>query len=164
MVESETQHVRTPSRLTVELADLWPLQGHWTEADYFALPETNRYIELSKGEFIMPPHSTETHQRICQFLFRRLDDLVEANDLNTVRYAPLPVRLWPDKVREPDILFVSHSHADRIGEQYYGPPDLVVEVTSPSTWRTDRREKYVEYAHGLLVTTVLHRIPPHSAE
>jgi Uma2 family endonuclease len=56
--------------------------------------------------------------------------------------------LWPDKIREPDILFVSQAHADRIGEQVYGPPDLVVEVVSASTRRTDRVEKFVEYARA----------------
>jgi hypothetical protein len=63
MAQSETLNVRTSPRLTVELAELWPPQGQWTESDYLALPETNRYIELSEGEFIMPPYPTETHQR-----------------------------------------------------------------------------------------------------
>ena len=29
-------------RLVKELAELYPQQKEWTEADYFALPETNR--------------------------------------------------------------------------------------------------------------------------
>jgi Uma2 family endonuclease len=140
--------VRTRPRLTTELAELWPLQSQWTEADYFALPDTNRYMELSEGEFIMPPHPTETHQRVLDNLYSALRTFVHDHDLGVTRFAPLPVRLWPDKVREPDILFVSHAHADRIGEQFYGPPDMVIEVTSPSTWRTDRRDKYVEYARA----------------
>jgi Uma2 family endonuclease len=73
---------------------------------------------------------------------------VRERDLGVIRFAALPVRLWPGKIREPDILFVSHAHADRIGEQYYGPPDLVVEVLSPSTRRTDRGEKLQEYARA----------------
>ncbi|HIE13033.1 MAG TPA: Uma2 family endonuclease [Desulfotomaculum sp.] len=136
------------SKLAVEVAQLWPPQGQWTEADYFALPDTNRLLELSKGELIMPPHPTETHQRIVGMLYRLIHSFVEEHDLGTVRFAPLPVRLWPGKIREPDILFVSKKHADRIGEQAYGPPDLVVEVTSPGTWRTDRLEKPVEYAQA----------------
>ncbi len=58
------------------------------------------------------------------------------------------MRLWPGKIREPDILFVAREHSDRIGEQAYGPPDLVVEVLSPGTRRTDRLEKMVEYARA----------------
>lgn len=48
--------------LAVEVAQLWPPRGQWTEADYFALPDTNRFIELSEGELIVPPHPTHTHQ------------------------------------------------------------------------------------------------------
>ena len=59
--------------------------------------------------------------------------------------APLPVRLWPGKIREPDILFVAKEHSNRIDEKVYGVPDLVVEVVSPSTERTDRVEKFKEY-------------------
>jgi len=135
-------------RLTTEVAQLWPHQGEWTEADYFALPDTSRLIELSGGKLIMPPHPTDTHQRIVLRLVLAFQSFVEAHDLGVIRFAPLPVRLWPDKVREPDLLFVSHAHADRMGEQAYGPPDLAVEVVSASTRRTDRVEKFVEYARA----------------
>lgn len=135
-------------RLVTEIAQLWPPQGEWTEADYFALPDTNRFIELSEGKLIMPPHPTNTHQQIVGTLYRHFYTFVEAHALGIIRFAPLPVRLWPDKIREPDILYVSYAHADRIDEQAYGPPDLVVEVISASTRRTDRIEKIVEYARA----------------
>lgn len=134
--------------LTVEVARLWPPRGQWTETDYFALPDTNQFIELSEGELVMPPHPTETHQRIVGDLYVVLRNFVEHHRLGTVRLAPLPVRLWPGKIREPDILFVSKEHTDRMGEQFYGPPDLVVEVLSSGTRRTDRLEKPVEYARA----------------
>ncbi len=147
MVKSEgvTQEAVAEPRLAVEVAWLWPPQSQWAEADYFALPDTNRLIELSEGELVMPPHPTETHQRVVLNLVRLLDAFVITNDLGVVRFAPLPVRLWPGKIREPDILFVAEEHADRIGEKVYGPPDLAMEVTSLSTRRTDRVEKFVEY-------------------
>jgi len=133
---------------TTQVAELWPHQGEWREADYFALPDTNRLIELSEGALITPPHPTETHQRITLRLVLAFQSFVEAHDLGVIRFAPLPVRLWPGKIREPDILFVSRAHADRIGEQFYGPPDLVVEVLSPGTRRTDRGVKMLEYARA----------------
>ena len=64
----------TESRLAIEVAGLFPPQGQWTEEDYFALPDSNRYIELSDGIFIMPPHPTNTHQRTVGRLFRSLED------------------------------------------------------------------------------------------
>lgn len=136
------------ANLVTEIARLWPPQGEWTEADYFALPETNLFIELSEGRLIMPPHPTDTHQRVLDALYTAMRAFVLTHDLGVIRFAPLPVRLWPGKIREPDILFVSHAHADRIGEQAYGPPDLVVEVISPGTQRVDRGKKFVEYARA----------------
>ena len=99
----------------------------------------------------MPPHPTDTHQRIVGRLYLDFSSFVEARRLGTVRLGPLPVRLWPGKIREPDLLFVSNAHADRIGEQFYGPPDLVVEVLSPGTRRTDLVEKFAEYAQAGVV-------------
>lgn len=139
--------VKSPN-WTVKVAQLWPPQGQWTEEDYFALPDTNRFIELSEGELVMPPHPTNTHQAVVGSLYRLLWIFVDTHTLGTVRLAPLPVRLWPGKIREPDILFVSKEHAHRIDEQVYGPPDLVVEVLSPGTRRTDRLEKMGEYARA----------------
>jgi len=52
-LSDERQH-----RLVTELAELFPRQKEWTEEDYFALPDTNRYVELSEGRLIMPPHPT----------------------------------------------------------------------------------------------------------
>lgn len=138
----------TELELAIEVARLFPPQGQWTEDDYFALPDTNRFVELSEGRLIVPPHPTDSHQFTAGELYIILHEFVNKHALGTVRIAALPVRLWPGKIREPDILYVSHKHADRIGEQYYGPPDLAVEITSPSTRLTDRRDKFIEYAQA----------------
>lgn len=128
------------------VAALFPPQGQWTEEDYFALPDTNRYVELSEGRLIVPPHPTNRHQVAVLELAMRLRQFVMERGLDEVRIAPLPVRLWPGKIREPDTFFIAGEHADHIGERVCGVPDLVVEVTSPSTARTDRMEKFQEYA------------------
>jgi Uma2 family endonuclease len=130
------------------IAELFPPQGQWTEADYFALPETNRYVELSDGRLIMPPHPTFTHQTALQNLFVRMHAFVEERRLGIIRFAPLPVRLWPGKIREPDIFFIAREHQDRIGEQACGVPDLIVEVISPGTREVDRGAKFSEYAQA----------------
>ncbi|MDL1973063.1 MAG: Uma2 family endonuclease [Deltaproteobacteria bacterium] len=132
--------------LAIEVASLYPPQGEWKEEDYFSLPDTNRYVELSDGRIIMPPHPTFSHQEALKRLFLRLQAFVEKNNLGIVQIAPLPVRLWPGKIREPDIFFIGKEHSDRIGERVCGVPDLVVEVISSSTERTDRVEKFLEYA------------------
>jgi Uma2 family endonuclease len=135
-------------RLTLEVARLFPPRGQWIETAYFALPDTNRYVELSEGELIMPPHPTRSHQKAVEELFVLLRTFVQDNELGEVHVAPLPVRLWPGKIREPDVFFVAREHSDRISEQFLGVPDLVMEVTSSGTRRTDRVEKLVEYAQA----------------
>ena len=142
------------SRRSTEILELFPRQGQWTEADYLALPETNRIIELSEGKVVIPDMPTTSHQRVVGKLFRLMSDYVEAQDLGEVCVTPLRVRLWPGKFREPDIIFMHRDHADRIGEEYWGVPDLVVEVISPrrpqssGTEYVDRVEKFVEYAQA----------------
>jgi Uma2 family endonuclease len=135
-------------RLTIEVAELWPRQGQWTETDYFNLPDSNRLVELSEGEIsIMPPPSF-THQRIVDALHSALKAFVQQHDLGVTAFAPLAVRLWPGKIREPDILFYAHASRSRIGELVSGPPDLAVEVISPGTRRQDRHDKFYEYAQA----------------
>jgi Uma2 family endonuclease len=143
---------RRQPRLTTQVALLYPLQGEWTEADYLALPATNRLVELSDGKLVVPDMATDPHQLAVGELFAAMRAFVRAGALGYLRVAPLPVRLWPGKFREPDIAFLSREHGDRRGEQFWGVPDLVVEVISArtdrscGTERTDRREKFEEYA------------------
>jgi Uma2 family endonuclease len=133
---------------TVEIADLFPHQGQWTERDYFGLPDTNRFVELSEGKLTILDMPTDSHQKASLKLLREIDSFVEDNALGEVRYAPLPVRLWHGKVREPDIVFMSDAHRDRISEDYWEVPDLAVEVISRSTEQVDRTEKFAEYAQA----------------
>lgn len=135
-------------RWTTEIVELFPLQKEWAEAEYFALPDTPRIVELSEGELIMPPHPTDTHQRVLGNLYVQMSSFVQSRNLGVIRFSALPVRLWPGKIREPDIIFMLRQHADRIAEQHWGIPDLVVEVISPGTRKTDREDKFFEYAQA----------------
>ena len=133
------------NKLTTEIAELYPKQGEWTEDDYFTLPDTNRIVELSDGRLSMPPLPVPKHQRIVHKLVKKFDRFIEANELGEIYFAPLPVRLWQDKIREPDIFFIAKEHLDRVKEKYCEVPDLVVEVVSRATERVDRIEKFNEY-------------------
>lgn len=58
----------------------------------------------------------------------------------------LDLRLGEDHVYAPDVLWFAAAHIPE-GEVPYveGPPDLAVEVRSPSTWRFDIGVKKAEY-------------------
>lgn len=139
---------------TMKIADLFPPQGQWTESDYFALPETNRIVELSDGKVVIPDMPTTSHQYAVVEFCAHLRAFVREHNLGHVLVAPLPVRLWHGKIREPDVVFLSREHEDRRGEEFWGVPDLVTEVISPrtphssGTESTDRNKKFQEYAEA----------------
>src|SRR5207244_1247753 len=143
---------RAQPRWTTEVGKLFPRQGEWTEADYLALPDTNRIVELSEGRLVIPEMPPFSHQYAVGEFFALLRAFVRTHRLGSVGLAPLRVRLWPEKFREPDLVFLLKEHEDRLGEAFWGVPDLVIEVLSPrtehssGTVRLDRRDKYQEYA------------------
>ncbi len=131
--------------LTLEVLELFPRQGKWTERYYFSLPETNKIVELSEGRLIITPAPTTEHQRISSNLYFLVRSYIQAERLGEVCYSPLDVRLWPGTIRQPDIVFMSNEHKDRITEKYWGVPDLVMEILSESTEGQDRAVKFYEY-------------------
>jgi Uma2 family endonuclease len=52
-------------------------------------------------------------------------------------------------VRRPDLIFFSKGRLHLVGEKAMeGPPDLCVEILSPSSTRTDRADKFEQYRAG----------------
>jgi len=135
----------SPQENLIELLKLFPRQGEWTESDYFKLPETNRIIELSEGRLIITPAPTTKHQRISSKLYLLIGNFVSSKNLGEACYSPLDVRLWEGTIRQPDIVFTSNEHLDRITERYWGVPDLAIEILSESTAKEDRVNKFFEY-------------------
>jgi len=111
-----------------DLALIFPCQGEWTEAEYLAL-ETNHLIELSDGCLEVLPMPTPLHQRIAQFLFKLLEAFVLAHMPGEVFMAPLPVRLWAGKLREPDVVYVRPGRIPNPRRPPEGA-DLAMEVVS----------------------------------
>jgi Uma2 family endonuclease len=132
-------------RLTTEISVLFPRQGEWTETDYFRLPETNQIVELSKGVLIISPAPKPKHQKISLNLSYLFTTYVRSHKLGELAYAPLDVRLWEGNIRQPDIAFMSNEHLNRITEELWGIPDLVVEILSEGTAKIDKEDKFQEY-------------------
>ncbi len=131
-----------------ELAELFPLQGAWTEEDYFSL-DTMRLIEYTHGYISVLPWPTTSHQSIVgKMAFAVREFLKHWSPQSEALFAPLPMRLWPGKYREPDIVVMLAAHADRRHEQYWDTPDLVMEVVSPEYRRLDLEIKRREYARA----------------
>lgn len=130
-----------------DIAQLFPAQGEWTTEDYLAL-ETNRLIEFSHGHVEVLPMPSVLHQRIVRMLFQILEKFVMEHNLGEVLFAPVSVQLWPGKYREPDVVFISAAHRERITPQYLIGADLVMEVISPDDRNRDVVKKRREYAQA----------------
>lgn len=129
------------------VALFYPQQGGWTETDYLEL-EGGPLVEYDDGFVEVLDTPTKEHQRVVQYLFLLLQQYVNTLRCGEVFIAPLPVRLWPRKFREPDVVFVRESRGEYCG--YPEGADLVMEVVSPGaeSRRRDTETKVQEYARA----------------
>jgi Uma2 family endonuclease len=129
-----------------EVARLLPAQGEWTESADLAL-DTNRLIELSDGCLEFLPMPIPLHQLIVDYLHTLLKAYVAVHASGLVFFAPLPVRLWPGKFREPDIIYVKRERVPNLRGQPQGA-DLAMEVVSEGAEnrKRDLEIKRQEYA------------------
>ncbi len=146
-VPTERLEADSWSEPTWEVARLFPAQGTWGEEEYLGL-NSNLLVEFSHGFLEVLTVPTTSHQLIVAYLYRMLSAWVAAGKLGTALFAPLKVRLWPGKFREPDIVFMLAQHATRIGELFWEGADLVMEVVSDDDRRRDLETKRREYAQA----------------
>ena len=133
------------SHLQKDIVYDWFSERLWTEEEYLLFAnDQNVLIELSDGKVVIHEMPTPQHQAIVLNIAARLRERAEGRTL----VAPVPVQLWPGKMREPDVMFFKADHLSRIQEHFAGVPDLVVEVLSPSTRSVDLGEKMDEYARA----------------
>ncbi len=115
-----------------------PPQGQWSYADYCALPDLAGFrYEILAGVLYMAPAPTPEHENIAAIVAARLVAAVEDTGLGRVFTSP-DIDAGGSVVR-PDAVVVLAANAGRIAERrLIGPPDLVVEISSPSTATYDR--------------------------
>lgn len=130
-----------------ETLSLVPNQGNWTEREYFRLDE-GCLLEFTEGLVEVLPMANPQHQRIVLFLYRLLHEFVMSRGLGEVIVAPMPVRVASQKLREPDIAFLSQEHSDLEELECWGGADLVVEVVSEGDPKRDLVQKRKEYAQA----------------
>lgn len=105
-------------------------------------------LELVDGEVAVSPSPIPDHSYIVGTLYRILGDHVEQFDLGQL-FMDVDTIFGEHDVRRPDILFFTKARLHLIGEKAMeGPPDLAVEVLSPSSVATDRKDKFKLYAAG----------------
>jgi len=115
-----------------------------TYADLLEMPEDGPRYELIDGEAYIIPSPNAKHQTALLELAIRLRAAIR--DRSKLFVAPLDVVLAEDTVLQPDLLLVTPAGQARIERGVEGPPDLAVELLSPTSVRRDRGIKRATYA------------------
>lgn len=132
-----------------EIARLFPVQGQWTESDYFGL-STDRMVELTDGRLEVLPMPTWMHQMIVDFIASLMRSASEERaDGARVLQAPLPVTLFPGTIREPDLLYLTPDCFPQTPREYPSRLDIAVEVVSEGA--ESRHRDYVAKRHDYAI-------------
>lgn len=142
MTTSERLTVVTPADNT-----FGPEQGHWTYNHYAALPDDGQHYEIVDGVLYMtPPSPTGWHQKSTGWFFYHLMTHVQLTGLGEVYVAPFDVELDYKTVVQPDVfVLLNESKHKFTPARVVGAPDLIVEISSPSTATHDRSRKHNAY-------------------
>ena len=108
-----------------------------TAEELMELPRGYFRAELVNGELITMPLPRVPHGRAATRLGMPLGQFVLDHELGEVYITDVGFQLTrnPDTVVAPDISFISKERMDQMGDvtgYWQGPPDLAVEVLSPS--------------------------------
>ena len=128
-----------------------PATRRWTAEMLSALPDDGRRYEIVRGELLVTPSPSWTHQGAVAFLLRVIANYLHAHRSAEVRTAPADVELEADSIVQPDI-FVAPRVEGRIPRRWadVGRLLLAVEILSPSSARADRIVKRRLYlAHDI---------------
>ena len=124
--------------------------AHPVAADlFFQIPEGPPYYQLIEGIIVMSPSPTFYHQTLLSRLSQYILNYLDEHPLGTAVFSPCDVRLDENTVYLPDLFFVRNENPRVIIDRTVtGPPDLVVEILSPSNRREDREFKRPAYARA----------------
>ena len=126
---------------------LTPTVAKLTLYDYERFPEDGQRHEIIDGVEVVTAQPVLRHQRVLRRLVRAVDTAAESkDDGGEMFFAPTGVILSPHDIVEPDLLYVSGARQAILEPKYvHGAPDLVAEVLSPSSRRTDETLKKARY-------------------
>ncbi len=121
-----------------------------TAEELFDSADDGYRYELVRGERIRMDPTGGRHAAVAVRIARLLDEYVEAHDLGVCGTAEpgFVLQRAPDVVRAPDVSFVAKARIPEAGipaAYWPGPPDLAVEVVSPSDRLADVHGKIAEY-------------------
>lgn len=129
--------------------------------EFFLLPdpEDGSRQELVRGEIITMPPAGGLHGVTCSKVDRKLGAFIDAGPGGTLTCndTGFIIERHPDTVRGPDVAYWSRERLPAVPLGYIEiPPDLLVEVLSPSNTSKQIRVKLKEYfARGVAIVWVV---------
>ena len=129
-----------------------------TAQELLNMPDDGFRYELVRGELRKMPPAGHVHGEYAMFIGSSLVAHVKANGLGK-EYAETGFQLESDHVRAPDAAFVRRERAEAVRGTpgfFPGPPDVAVEVISPTDRYTEVEEKVADWlAAGALAVIVI---------
>ncbi len=124
-----------------------PEVGPYTWDDFIALEEDD-LRELIDGELVEVEVPTKAHERIAFLIAHFLETWAEPREAGMTLGSGYKIRITQKRGVMPDVQFYRAGNEPRGQEQglVEGRPDVVVEVSSPSSVRYDRVKKLAWYA------------------
>ena len=129
--------------------------------EYALVPDIGHRTELVRGRIIELPPANYWHGIVCGYIARALGNWVGDRNLGriTINDSGIVTERDPDTLRGADVAYYSY---DRIpkgahpGKYPDVPPEIVIEVRSPSERWNDLRAKVSEYlAVGVSIVCVI---------
>ena len=113
-----------------------------TYADYLRFPDDGLRHEIIDGEHYVTPSPATRHQRISRNLLYFIQSYLERHPIGELFSAPFDALLSDFDIVVPDLLYLSNERAQFLtSKNLQGPPDLVIEILSPTTRSRDRKLK-----------------------
>jgi len=122
----------------------------WTYDDLEQFESDGRKYEIFDGELVVSPAPNVDHQRVIGRLHILVHAALHVPRIAEVLLSPFDVILSPTRVFQPDLLAVRWGRRrDALAKRgAIAPPDLVIEVLSPTKPEHDRVRKRRVYARN----------------
>ncbi len=122
-----------------------------TYREYLQFPDDGKRHEIIDGVHYVSPAPSTAHQDASRHIQFQLYRAIEEPGLGRIYDAPTDLQLSEVDVVQPDLLLVLYEHRGRVArKKLIGPPDLVVEILSPSTAERDHDLKRTLYEQRLV--------------
>lgn len=134
--------------MTVAVRTLFetPSKARMSADEYIDFPLSAHKSDLIEGVFVMASPASFRHETVQNFVDTLLTIFVDAKGLGQVLGSNAAFRLSDENAFQPDIAFIRADRVDLAEDVYFpGPPDLAVEIISPSSRQYDEVEKRINY-------------------